>query len=103
MPLSRWRSVSPRGLELGEPRQEIVALDVRDRAPRTPSRVASCVELGGEPGGVEAAGVDDDPDAALDAGAEHLLDLREEGARVAGVRVLQRDPWQRIISVSSAR
>ena len=46
------------------------------------------LELGGEPGGVEAAGVDDDLDAALDAGAEHLLHLAEEGARVAGVRVL---------------
>src|SRR5581483_1442570 len=75
-------------LEHGDPRQEVVPLDVRD--PRSNAELrGELVELGGEPGGIQAAGIDHDPDAARDARAEHLLHLPEEGARVAGVRALQ--------------
>ena len=42
----------------------------------------------GQSGGVETARVDDDLDAALLAGGRHLLQLAEEGPRVAEPRIL---------------
>ena len=68
---------------------QVVALDVGDG--RVEAEAAGdLAQLVGEPGGVEAAGVADDRDAALEREPEAVLDLADEGARVAEARVLHR-------------
>ncbi len=68
-------------------RAQVVALDVGDG--RVEAEAAGdLAEALGEAGGVEAAGVGDDPHAALEGETEAVLDLADEGAGVAERGVL---------------
>src|SRR5581483_8681912 len=75
------------GLERREVREDVVALDVRD-AGGDAELLREAGRLRGEPRRVQAAGVDDDLDPALDARPEHLFQLAEERLGVAGARAL---------------
>ena len=69
-------------------RAHVVALDVGDL--RVEAEAAGdLADLVGEAGGVEAAGVGDDLHAPLEREAEAVLDLADEGARVAQRGVLE--------------
>ena len=80
---------------------QVVAVDVGDlrgeAEPAASSRTAAA-----QPGRVQPAGVGHDLDAALQAGAEDLLQLREERRRVAAGGPLQPALPARISMVSSA-
>ncbi len=80
------REVVAAGLEFGQPGEQVVALDVGDGRVQAAER-GEFAEFAGQAGRVEAARVDHDLDAALQAGAEHVAHLGEEGDRVAAVRV----------------
>ena len=81
---------------------QVVALDVGDRRVE-PEPARDLAEPVGEAGGVEAAGVADDPHAALEGEPEAVLDLAHEGAGVAEARRPSSCRWPRISMVSSAR
>ena len=84
--VGRQRLVAP-----PDPRAErahVVAVDVGD-AGREPLPCCDLADPRGEPGGVETAGVADDPHAALEREAEAVLDLAREGAGVPQGGVLQ--------------
>ena len=75
--------------EVGGAGPQVVALDVGDRGVEAEA-VGDLAQPVGQPGGVEAAGVADDRDAALEREAEAVLELADEGARVAERGVLHR-------------
>ena len=75
------------GGELVEPGQEVVALDV-GHGDGDAQTVGQCPDLIGQPARVEAAGIGDDFDAGIDAPAEHLFHLGEEGPRPPSAAVL---------------
>ncbi len=78
-----------REAQLRSPGAQVVALDVGDRDvdPQAPGDLAHPL---GEPGGVEPARVGHDPDPLLEGEAEAVLELADEGARIAERGVLQR-------------
>src|SRR5581483_5518743 len=67
----------PGGLEIAERRDQVVAGDVGDAGGQAEPG-GEFGDLGGQARGVEAAGVGDDLDAAVQAGAEYVLQLPEE-------------------------
>ena len=82
-------SAPARQPEVGGAAAQVVALDVGDG--RVEAEAAGdLAQALGETGGVEAAGVADDADAALERRPEAVLDLAHEGARVAERGVLHR-------------
>ena len=77
----------PGGEQVVDPAGEIVPFDVGDLGGQ-PEPGGELADLGGQAGRVQPARVADDPDPAVQAGAEHLLQLGQEGPGVARVRVL---------------
>ena len=72
--------------ELAAARTQVVALDVGDRDVEA-ERFGQAAHRGGEPGGVQTAGVRDDRHAVLERGAERVLELAQERLGVAEVLV----------------
>ena len=69
-------------LESVEAAEDVVAFDVRDPQVVT----VACDQFagrGGQPGGVEPAGVDDEPDPVRDEVLERRVEVLQEGRRVA--------------------
>ena len=75
--------------EVGGAAPQVVALDVGDRGVEAEA-AGDLAQPVGQPGRVEAAGVADDRDAPLERQAEAVLELADEGARVAERGVLHR-------------
>ena len=71
------------GLQVLDGRGQVVAGEIGDAGDG-----AQLFELGGQALGIEAPGVGDDLDAALEAGAEHVLHLAQERGRVAEAGIL---------------
>ena len=78
----------PFGDQVHNPVRYIVAIHPRDLGAQ-PQALTQGGDLGRKAGGIEAARVGYDLDSTLQAGAQHLLHLREEGARIAGGGILQ--------------
>ena len=76
-----------RGLQVAEDRDQVVAGEVGDACVQA-EPAGEFRELHGQARRVEAAGVGDDLDAPLQAGAEHVLHLPQERGRVAEAGVL---------------
>ena len=77
----------PRLLESVEAAGDVVAFDVRDPQVVT----VACDQFagrGGQPGGVESAGIDDEPDPVRHEVLERRVEVPEEGRRVARGAVL---------------
>ncbi len=75
------------GPQIGEPGDQVVALDIADRRGEAEPGGERIDGLGAA-GGVEPAGVGHHLDAAVETGAHHLLHLGEEGLGEAATRVL---------------
>ena len=73
--------------QLAESREQVIAGDVGDLGVQAEA-LGERPELPGQARGVEAAGVVDDLDPAIEAGAEHVLQLGQHRAGVARGRVL---------------
>jgi hypothetical protein len=74
--------------QLGRAGGQVIAFDMSELR-RDSELLRERPELAGEPGGVEAARVDDDPRLAVHGQAEALLHLTQEGLGVPGFRVLE--------------
>ena len=81
------RELVARRLQVPDDRGQVVAGDVGDAGVQA-ELAGQFGDLGGESLRVEAAGVGDDLDAALQAGAEHVLHLAQERGGVAQAGVL---------------
>ena len=91
----------PRLLEGVEAAGDVVAFDVRDPQVVT----VACDQFagrGGQPGGVESAGVDDEPDPVRHQVLERRVEVLQEGRRIALAASLAR-ALPRISIVTSAR